>query len=49
MIDEHIPTRVMLLVNDLMAYRFKKSNLVETESENSNFSFPMGQYRAKRP
>ena len=22
-IDEHIPTRVMILVNDLMAYRFK--------------------------
>ena len=22
-IDEHIPTRVMLLVNDLMVYRFK--------------------------
>ena len=22
-IDEHIPTRVMLLVNDFMAYRFK--------------------------
>ena len=41
-IDEHIPTRVMLLVNDLMAYRFKikvTPRLKNVEREDTNKCF----------
>ena len=41
-IDEHIPTRVMLLVNDLMAYRFKITvtpRLKNVEREDTNKCF----------
>ena len=41
-IDEHISTRVMLLVNDLMAYRFKITvtpRLKNVEREGTNKMF----------